>query len=157
MASKEELASIFQGIRRTADSKHHPFFSAHDQTTVLNMFKVFIYLMEKCGHDHSINPDHDEDIKVNLFYFKLRMLFRHFYPEADKPQDDWPQAIHDMWREAHQVPGFLEMKAGVKAEDFHGSYASMEKPFSRIFKDITSEGDFVTVLVQRMTRGDWEV
>ena len=57
-----------------------------------------------------------------------------------------------MWREAHAVPGFLKMKSGVKAEDFHGSYASMEKPLSGIFKDIKSEDGLITVLVERMTR-----
>ena len=88
MASQEELTSIFQGIRQSADPTNNSFFSAHDQTSVLNMFRVFIYVMEICGHDHSINPCFEEDIKVNLFYFKLRILFKYFYSEADNPQCD---------------------------------------------------------------------
>jgi len=151
MASEEELTSIFQGIRQSADPSNNPFFSAHDQTTVLNMFRVFIFVMEKCGYDHSINPCVEEDMKVHLFYLKVRILFKYFYPEADNPREDWPQAIHDMWVEAHPVPGFLDFKLGVKAEDFHGSYTSMEKPLSGIFKDIKSEDDLLNVLVERVT------
>ena len=151
MASEEELKSIFQGIRQSADSSHNPFFSAHDQTTVLNMFRVCIYVMEKCGHDHSINPCVDVDMKLHLFYLKLRILFKYFYPEAINPHYDWPRVILDTWREAHSVQGFLDFKLRVREGDFCGSYTSMEKPLSGIFKDIKSEDDLLTVLVEKVT------
>lgn len=64
--------------------------------------------------------------------------------------------------DAHKIDGFFELQLAFKAEDFPGTYASIQKsgqPLPEFLKNINGEADLVTMLVRKVTMmgdGDFE-